>query len=267
MNTLTFFFIESATISILVYLYLHKKTKISLKYLYMDNIVAILLSVGLYLILVSFVSENHPWTFYIFSPFFVLGFAFMLTMLRFWRTPNRKIIASENEFISPADGNIIYISKVKSGETPFSTKKGIMVSLDEVTQTDLLKTPCWLIGINMTPFDVHKNCSPINGKVLLNKHIPGQFLSLKNPKATVVNERNTLVVQNDDLTIGVVQTASRLVRRIDSYVKEGDIVSRGQWFGMIRFGSQVDVILPQTFKPVTKVGQQVYAKKSILAKR
>ncbi len=267
MNTLMFFFIESVVVGTLIYLYLHKKTRISLKYLYMDNVVAILLSVGLYLALGMLIPENWHWIFYILSPGFVLGFAFMLTMIRFWRTPKRKITASENEFISPADGNIIYISKVEKGEVPLSVKKGLEATLDEVTQTNLLETPCWLIGINMTPFDVHKNLSPIDGKVILNKHISGEFLSLKDPMALAKNERNTLVVQNDEITVGIVQTASRLVKRIDSYVNEGDTIKRGQWFGMIRFGSQVDVIIPQWYKPSVEFGEQVYAGKSILAKK
>ena len=117
----------------------------------------------------------------------------------------------------------------------------------------------------MTPFDVHKNCSPIAGKIILNKHIPGKFLSLKEPKAIIENERNTLVIKNDHITIGIVQTASKLVRRIDSYVKQGDEIKRGEWFGMIRFGSQVDLIIPATCKVNVEIGQQIYAKSSIIA--
>ena len=267
MNELIIFTLESAVISTMVYLYLHKKTRISLKYLYSDNIVAILLSIGLFLATRPVFPSEYHWIYYILSPGFVLGFAFMLTMIRFWRTPNRKITASTDEIISPADGNIIYITKVEAGEVPISEKKGLKATLHEVTQTDILQTPCWLIGINMTPFDVHKNCSPIDGKIVLNKHIPGKFLSLKDPMALAQNERNTLVVSNEEMTIGIVQTASRLVRRIDSYVREGEEITRGKWFGMIRFGSQVDVILPQSYKPAVELGQQVYAAKSIIARK
>lgn len=65
----------------------------------------------------------------------------------------------------------------------------------ELTKTDLLSSPCWLIGINMTPWDVHKNCSPIDGKIILNKHTDGSFLSLKNFNAITRNERNTYVIK------------------------------------------------------------------------
>ncbi|MEJ2594051.1 MAG: phosphatidylserine decarboxylase [bacterium] len=239
MKELIIFTLESAVISTLVYLYLHKKTRISLQFLYSDNVIAILLSVVLFLASRLLVPHEYHWIYYILSPGFVLGFAFMLTMIRFWRTPNRKVTASDREIISPADGNIIYITKVEAGEVPIAEKRGLKASLHEVAQTDLLHTPCWLIGINMTPFDVHKNCSPIDGKIILNKHIPGQFLSLKDPMA---------------------------IAR-DSYVKEGEDINRGKWFGMIRFGSQVDVILPQSYQPAVELGQQVYAAKSILARK
>ena len=265
MNTLLMLLLECLFISTLTYLYLHKKTRISLKYLYIDNLIAVVLGFLSLFIISKLIPIDYHWILFIVAPIFVVGFAFTLTMIRFWRTPNRKIKASENELISPADGNILYIKKVEKGEVPISIKKGLEARLDEITHTDLLATPCWLIGINMTPFDVHKNCSPIRGQILLNKHISGKFLSLKEPKAIIENERNTLVVKNDQMTIGIVQTASKLVRRIDSYVEEGNTIKKGEWFGMIRFGSQVDLIIPASCEVKVKIGQQIYAKTTIIA--
>lgn len=259
------FLIEAGILSTLLYFYLHQKTRISKKYILTDNIAVILFTAISCIILNTFINESINWLVYILIPGLVLGYAFSLTMIRFWRTPNRKLNAKQNEIVSPADGNILYIKKIEKGEIPISIKKGLKAKLVEVTQTDILETPCWLIGINMTPFDVHKNCAPITGKIILNKHINGKFLSLKHPEALIANERNTLVIQNDKHTVGIVQTASRLVRRIDSYVNEGEHIDIGDWFGMIRFGSQVDVIVPLDYKPVIEVGQQVYAKKTILA--
>jgi len=267
MNTLVIIFIESLIISFLTYLYLHKKTRISLNYLYKDNLIVIALTFLTCYILDGFIPQKYNWILLFFTPIFVLGFAFTLTMIRFWRTPNRKINAKKNELVSPADGNVIYIKKINKGEIPVSIKKGLKANLFEITQTDLLETPCWLIGINMTPFDVHKNCAPINGEVILNKHITGKFLSLKEPKAILENERNSLVLKNNDMTVGVVQTASKLVRRIDTYVKEGEIMIKGQWFGMIRFGSQVDLIIPADLLVNVIVGQQIFAKKTIIAEK
>lgn len=261
------YFLESIILSTLLYLYLHKKTRISLKYLFIDNVGVIVSTVLLLFLIKIVLPDNWSWFLFLVCPVLVVGIAFSFTMIRFWRTPKRKIRATENEIASPADGNIIYITKLETNEIPVSIKKGIQATLSEVTQTNLLSTPCWLIGINMTPFDVHKNCAPIDGKIILNKHIKGEFRSLKDANAIVKNERNTLVIQNKKLTIGIVQTASKLVRRIDSYVKEGDAINRGDWFGMIRFGSQVDVILPQGYKPDVSIGQQVYAAETIIAKK
>lgn len=265
MNTLLTLLFECLTISTLTYLYLHKKTRISLKFLYIDNLIVIILSFSTSYLIYRLIPENYFWLLFIIAPIMVVGFAFSLTMVRFWRTPNRKIKATEHELISPADGNILYIKKVEKGEVPISIKKGLEAKLAEITQTDILETPCWLIGINMTPFDVHKNCSPIKGIILLNKHISGKFLSLKEPKAIVENERNTLVIKNDKMTIGIVQTASKLVRRIDSYVEEGNTIEKGEWFGMIRFGSQVDLIIPASCEIKVKIGQQIFAKTTIIA--
>jgi phosphatidylserine decarboxylase len=217
-------------------------------------------------LLEELLAESLSWITFLIIPFLVLGIAFTLTMIRFWRTPRRKISANENHIVSPADGNILYIKRIEKGEVPVAIKKGLEARLDEIAGTDILNFPGWLIGINMTPFDVHKNCAPIEGEIVLNKHINGQFLSLKHPSALISNERNTLVIKNDRFIVGVVQTASRLVRRIDSYVKEGDMIKKGEWFGMIRFGSQVDVILPAEISVNIKVGDQVYAGKTILAK-
>lgn len=259
-------FLESLLISTALYAYLHKKTRISLKYLYMDN-----LGVALPVALVSMFLYQRQYVSIYFILFLLIpvitpGIAFTYTMIRFWRTPVRRITAKENEIISPADGNIIYIKKVEAGETPISIKNGRSFKLTELTKTDLINTPCWLIGINMTPFDVHKNCSPIDGRILMTEHFHGKFLSLKESDALTDNERNTYVIDNDKFRIGVIQIASRLVRRIDTYVKTGQLVKRGDWIGMIRFGSQVDVLIPIEFEPAVILGQQVYAATSVIAR-
>ena len=257
--------IEAGMLSTLLYLYLIHKTRISKKFIYSDNILVIILTVIICFLSIALLGVGYYWLSYLLIPFLVLGLAFTLTMIRFWRTPNRKLLATENQIVSPADGNVLYIKKIEKGEVPVSIKKGLEATLFEVTQTDILDTPCWLIGINMTPFDVHKNCAPTNGIIILNKYIHGKFLSLKHPKALISNERNTLVIKNERIIVGIVQTASRLVRRIDSYVKEGENINKGDWFGMIRFGSQVDVILPADCTINIDVGDQIYAGKTIIA--
>ena len=228
-------------VSTLMYLYLHYKTHMRLRFLFVDNLVVIV------------------------SSFLIVTIGFSITMLRFWRTPKRKVTASEQEIVSPADGKIIYIKQLSSKETPISMKKGRVSKLSEITKTEILETPCWLIGINMTAFDVHKNCAPISGTITLNKHTNGEFLSLKTLKSEVENERNTFVIENERIKVGVIQIASRRVRRIDSYCKKNDFVSKGEWIGMIRFGSQVDVIIPISCEIKVNIGDQIFAKKSIIA--
>jgi len=117
----------------------------------------------------------------------------------------------------------------------------------------------------MTPWDVHKNCSPIDGFVYMNKHMPGDFLSLKKFESLTTNERNTYIISSDRIKIGIVQIASRGVRRIDSYVMEQQNIKKGDWIGMVRFGSQVDVILPQQCQIKVSLKQQVYARTTIIA--
>ena len=254
--------------STLLYLYLHKKTKISLKFLYLDNILTLLLAGFLIII---FGRLTRPFQSLLLNLFLggilVVLFAFTLTMTRFWRTPVRKTDQDPNVITSPADGKVIYVIRLESEELPVLIKGCSFESLREYIKTDRITPPCWLIGINMTPFDVHKNSAPIDGKIVFHHHQAGDFLSLKMPEALRQNERCIWVIENDSgLEIGIVQIASRLVRRIDGYCQVGDRVKKGQWLGMIRFGSQVDVLLPADMKPVIKVGDQVYASRTVLAR-
>ena len=256
---------SSIILSSLLYLYLHKKTRISKSFLFKDNLLVIILAFSGSLYLNKIVNYQWVWILgIIWIAVSVPGIAFAITMIRFWRKPCRKVSQAPNEIISPADGNVIYINKISKDEKPVSIKNGSLSKLDEITKTDLLITPCWLIGINMTPFDVHKNCAPISGKIILNLHTNGKYFSLKEFRALKENERNTLVIKNEKLIVGVVQIASKLVRRIDSYINEGDLIRKGEWFGMIRFGSQVDVIVPAAVDLKIELGQQLYARKTVL---
>lgn len=264
----SFYFFETVFLSCLLYLFFHKKAKISLNFLYKDNLVVIFFTLIVILLLGYLKSSFLERVTFILIPILIVTFFLIIFWFRFWRTPKRKCNATENQVVSPADGNVIYIKRVESRDIPVSIKNGVSVKLEELLKTNILNGPCWLIGINMTPFDVHKNCAPVKGKVILNKHFNGKFLSLKNPEALVQNERNTIVIKNADGDLfGVVQTASRLVRRIDTYISEGIEISQGDWYGMIRFGSQVDIILPIAYIPKVKLKEQVYAIETIIAEK
>ncbi len=253
-----------ALYSTLLNAYFYKKTRVRYIFLLKDNIVNIILSVISVLVFHQFVAQNPYITAFIVCgvvPFWLL----VLLMIRFYRLPNRKVTAKENEIVCPADGNIIYINRVEAGEVPISTKRGVIASLNEFANTGIMDTPCWLIGINMTPYDVHTNCAPVDGKLILNKHFDGEYLSMKDIESLIRNERNTIVIDTPKGKVGVVQTASRLVRRIVTYKNVGEQLKQGDWFGMIKFGSQVDLIIPITCKVNVELGQQVYAKKTIIA--
>lgn len=254
-------------ISTILYLYIRKKTGIRTRFIFIDNPVVFSLSAGisvaLYVTVFNRLLIPSLITVIILIPLFTLT----LTMIRFWRTPARKCYANGHDIISPADGKIIYIKQIHNNEEPISVKNGKISRLSELTRTELLQEPCWLIGINMTPFDVHKNCAPISGKIILSQHFRGKFFSLKLINSESENERHTIVIQKEDMYVGVVQIASRLVRRIDTYIKEGDLIERGQWYGMIRLGSQVDIIIPETYILNVDLMEQVYAGKTILAKK
>lgn len=247
--------------SCVMYVYLHRKTHISLAYLYKDNLIVIAIVCALVYCLAS----ATAWWIFPLVAGLVPGVGLLLTMVRFFRFPLRKPVKDDNAIISPADGNIIYIKRIENGDIPMSTKEGVTATLSEFTNVEL-NYPCWIIGINMTPFDVHRNATPIAGKLIMNKHFEGKFLSLKDPNAIAQNERNTIVIDNGHHLVGVVQTASKLVKRIVTYQQVGEYVDQCDWFGMIKFGSQVDVIIPCDYEITVELKQQVYTRKTILAR-
>ena len=187
--------------------------------------------------------------------------------LRFFRDPERKPTEVEGILLSPADGCVRYIKRFSHGEIPVAQKNNHCYTLKEFTMTDILAEGGVSIGIEMNILDIHVNRSPIPGTVQLLEAIPGRFISLKRLDAIFKNERFTTVIENENIRIGVVQIASRLVRRIVSYVSVGDLLHAGQRIGMIRFGSQVDLIVPDIPGLEIKVetGQRVQAGITALA--
>ena len=167
-----------------------------------------------------------------------------LLLWRFYRDPERVPPADKNVILSPADGEIIYVKKIEKGTIPFSEKKGKKFSLNDFIQSDVLPQGGYLIGIAMNFLDVHVNRAPISGRISLLKHIRGCFLSLKKKEAVIQNERNLIVIDDEYIKLGIVQIASRLVRKIVPFIQEGQDIQKGERIGTIRFGSQVDLVLP-----------------------
>src|SRR5262249_61926642 len=125
----------------------------------------------------------------------------------------------------------------KGGMLPVSTKHGHGYPLVELTKTPLSSAEAVVIGIGMSLTDVHVNRSPIRGRVTLQRHFPGRFGSLRRPEMVFENERATTVIEWDGLQVAVVQIASRLVRQIVAFVREGQDVTLGQRIGGVRLGS------------------------------
>ena len=198
----------------------------------------------------------------------ILGISASLLLWRFFRDPERIPPDDQDGILSPADGKVIYVKRIERGTIPYSEKRGWKFSLNDFTQSDVLPVEGYLIGIAMNFLNVHVNRAPIGGKVFRIRHIQGGFVSLKKKEALIQNERALTVIDNGDFKIGVVQIASRLVRKIVFYLQEGQEIRRGERMGMIRFGSQVDLILPNSpsVKIEVRPGKEVKAGLSIIAR-
>jgi phosphatidylserine decarboxylase len=177
-----------------------------------------------------------------------LGILFSLFVAYFFRNPRREIPNLQNIVISPADGRIIYVGECEEGR--FLKEKALKVS------------------IFMSLFDVHLNRAPIAGKVLERNYLPGRFLVANVEKSSLLNEQNAVILETEDrMKILLIQIAGFVARRIVCYAKTGDTLRRGEIFGLIRFGSRVDLYLPPAVKPIVRVGQHVKGGESIIGYR
>jgi len=197
-----------------------------------------------------------------------LAISFAVLAWRFYRDPERRPPAGDGLVISPADGEVLYVREARDGVLPVATKHGRDYPLTELTKTPLREGDSIVIGIAMSFLDVHVNRAPIAGRVTLRRHFPGRFGSLGKPGMVFENERATTVIEGSGVEIAVVQIASRLVRQIAGFVEPDEEVALGQRIGVIRLGSQVDVVIPK--RPGLEVavapGQRTYAGRSVLAR-
>lgn len=189
-------------------------------------------------------------------------------LINFFRDPERVPPAGENLILSPADGRVVYVKQIHGGAFPFAVKKGREVPLREFAGSELIPNRGIQIGIGMNLLNVHVNRTPIKGRVLRVGRLSGKYHSLRKVSSLLENERVTTIIGNGTIQVGVVQIASRLVRRIVTYVKENDEVETGQRIGAILLGSQVDVLIPhqEKLEVVAGQGQEVRAGESILAR-
>lgn len=166
----------------------------------------------------------------------------------FFRDPKRTVPEGEGLVISPADGRISMIAAV--------------VPPVELGLSDL---PLTRISIFMNVFDCHVNRAPVAGRIDHIAYRPGLFLNAELDKASDDNERNGLVIDTGHGRYGVVQIAGLIARRIVGWVRSGQTLGQGERFGLIRFGSRVDVYLPDGVIPLVGVGQKAVAGETVIA--
>tara|TARA_E500000178_G_scaffold284187_1_gene285241 strand:- start:1 stop:666 length:666 start_codon:yes stop_codon:yes gene_type:complete len=169
----------------------------------------------------------------------------LVFVFQFFRDPSRVTSADQNTICSPADGRVVFVGSVKD---PYNDKQSLKIS------------------IFMNVFNVHSNRSPISGHIERVNYIPGNFFNADLDKASESNERNSIVITDGKgRSLTCVQIAGLVARRICCYVAPKDEVKRGQRIGFIRFGSRVDIYLPEKSSPMVTVGDKIYAHSTSLA--
>lgn len=167
-------------------------------------------------------------------------------VLYFFRNPERTPPADENAVVAPADGTVIVVERVP--ETPLGT--------------EALK-----ISIFMSVFNVHVNRVPFSGRVVEKIDHTGKFFDARHGSASFENERSVIVLETlNGMRLAFVQIAGLIARRIVSYPKIGDNLVRSERYGLIRFGSRVDVFLPPHLNPEVKLGDVTVAGETVLAR-
>src|SRR3989338_8926471 len=185
-----------------------------------------------------------------------------LFLLNFYRNPERKI-PHGNNIVSPADGKIIGILKVKSNRIRIN--KGFIGKIETLAK-DVAKE-CYVISIFMSPFDVHVNRAPLDGKIISVRHEKGKYFAAYNIKKSLQNEKNEIVIENKRIgKIKVIQIAGFLARRIICTITANQKLNKGQRIGKIVLGSQVALVLPAERIDLRIVkGQKVIGGQTILA--
>lgn len=194
---------------------------------------------------------------------------FLGCMFLFFRDPERNIPSDPNTILSPADGIVRYIRSFSPDGRIDIEKKGRLIPVHDIVKSDPPVRDGLHVGIEMRVTDVHVNRIPIDGVLVRQTRYPGAFKSLRDIRAVTENERLVTRIDHPDQPVVVVQIASRLVRRIVSYCREGQFVARGQRMGAIRFGSQVDLIFPRIpgQSVLVREGQRVRAGETRIAGR
>lgn len=174
--------------------------------------------------------------FWVLAVFFFLVAAFMAF---FFRDPERAIPGGAGLIVSAADGTVTRIDENSGGK---------------------------LVSVFLSPLDVHINRAPISGRVTKVEYVAGRKLPATNDRSSLVNERNSITIENGDLRVVCTQIAGILARRIVCRVKEGDNLQIGERFGLIKFSSRTDVLMPRDTEIMVKLGEKVKGGVTVLGK-
>ncbi len=158
--------------------------------------------------------------------------------------PQRKPPADANVVVSPADGRVTRVRKITPEEYDSPT----------------------LVSIFLSPLDVHINRAPIAGVIKDVSYVPGKFLMATNERASAVNEQNALTIEGENVTVVCKQIAGILARRVVCWKRKGDRLSLGERFGLIKFSSRTDLILPQQVDVLTHEGARVRGGTTIIGR-
>ena len=174
-------------------------------------------------------------------PVAVLAAVLLVFTISFYRDPEATIPADEKVIVAPATGKIVEIKPV--GETT-------------------------MVAIFLSVFDVHVQRAPIAGTIKAVEYRPGKFLDVRHPQASTVNEYRQIVIEApDSYRVTVRQIAGLIARRIVGWCGEGETLAKGERFGMIRFGSRVELFLPAGTEIVVKIGEYAKGGETIVARR
>jgi len=175
----------------------------------------------------------------------LLAFVLFFFVLNFFRDPERVTPQEPNVAVSPADGKVV---KIETMQDPFTGENRTTIC------------------VFMNVFNVHVNRAPISGTVDAIRYYPGKFFNASLDKASKDNERNAVCILDADANAWtVVQIAGLIARRIVCWTEIGDRLQRGQRFGLIKFGSRLDLYLPDGYEPTVRLNECVFAGQTILA--
>ena len=180
--------------------------------------------------------------YFIYKPLFIVSLILLIFTFYFFRDPERVVPIGNDILVSPADGLITNITEIKEGKKLY-TKVSIFLSI----------------------FNVHIQRLPISGEVTKVDYIEGKFINATLDKASDENERLKLTIKNGNNLIYVTQIAGLIARRIVNYVKPNENINQGERYGIIKFGSRVDIEFPNNFKLLVNEGQQCIGGETIIA--